>query len=988
MPKNYYRKSGNWRKNKRRKSTDFNGALKALRTLKTDSLIKNLITLVALCGVFGFFVLAIMFAVYSRALPDPNQLTNRSVVQSTKIFDNTGENLLYEIHGGEKRTLMKMQEGFCETDTDIELDEEGIPLFALQATIAAEDHKFCTHKGYSITGLMRAVVFRGTRGGGSTLTQQLIKNAILTNEKTITRKIKELILSVELERRYSKDQILQIYFNEIPYGSTNYGIESASRTYFGKTVKDLTLPEAATLAALPKAPTTYLNNPERLKARRDFILSEMKDLGFITKTEYKNLIEEETPISFHVTDIVAPHFVFFVKEQLEEKYGQKVVEQGGLKVTTTIDYEMQLAAEEAVRSGVDEHGERLGFENASLVAINPKNGHIVSMVGSKDYFDEEIDGSVNVSTRLRQPGSSFKPIVYTAAFDRGYTPNTILWDVNTTFKTDVGDYAPLNYGERESGPVTIRQALQGSLNVPAVKTTYLTGLENAFEFAKKFDYTTFGDLSNYGLSIVLGGAEVKLLEHTNAYAILANNGVGYDEVSILKVEESSGEILEEWEEVDGKQLINSELTHITTNVLSDNNARAFVFGTGSYLQLGERPVAAKTGTTNDARDAWLMGYTPSLAVGVWAGNNDNSTMSDQSGGSSAAGPIWNAFMRSALSGQPIESFPAAEIPTTGKGILDGVMPAQTVTIDRLSGKLASEYTPEEYRETITCMDLHSILHYVNPDDPTGGAPNKPEKDSQYESWEAAIQSWVDRTNEENPDEPQIQRCEAPTEVDDIHTKRNQPKVNLTNTNVNNGRAITTSVSVDAKRPVSRVEYWLDGKYITSSAQSPFSVSFEAPPSFGEGRHTLKAIAFDDVGNNGFDEKNIQLETPPRVAAIAIMEPIDNQTIEKTNEVFSVSLQVRNPTRFDTLSLFAQKRNSTSKQLVGSVLNPTSPFPTIVWTLPEEGDWVLTATAHTPDNQIETTTGVVVHIKEGPNTPTETTEEPTFDPFGLIGEEVE
>ncbi len=985
MSKRYYRQQGDWRSRPSR-STSFSPHLhRFLQSLKKGSLLKNLLTLGLLAFVFGLFILAILFAIYSRDLPDPKELSSRNVIQSTKIFDRTGEHLLYEIHGGQKRTLKKLQESFCGDDDELEFDENGIPLYAVTAIIATEDRKFCTHSGFSMTGLARAVLFGGGRGGGSTLTQQLVKNAILSNERSLVRKVKELILSVELERRYSKDEILQIYFNEIPYGSTNYGIESAAQSYFGKTVGEISLAEAATLAALPKAPTTYLNNPERLRDRRNFILREMNRQGFIAKNEYEAALASDTAIGFNVTDIVAPHFVFYVKEQLEETYGGRVVEQGGLKVITTIDYDLQIAAEEAVRNGVEANGERLGFENAALVAIDPKTGQILSMVGSKDYFDEEIDGAVNVATRPLQPGSSFKPIIYTAAFERGYTPNTVLWDVNTVFPTDVGDYAPKNYGEREHGPVTIRQALQGSLNIPAVKTTYLVGLENAFNFAKRFGYTSFRDFSNYGLSLVLGGAEVELLEHTNAYAVLANEGVFRNPVSILKVETPQGEVMQEWQETSSENVIAPEITRITTNVLSDNASRAYIFGANSYLQLGDRPVAAKTGTTNDARDAWLLGYTPSLAVGVWAGNNDHSAMQDKSGGESAAGPIWNAFMRKALDGKPVESFPPADIPLTGKGVLDGRVPSQTVTIDRASGKLANELTPDSYKETIQCLDFHSILHYVDPADPLGEAPKNPEKDPQYISWETAIGDWVNRKNGENPENPPIRKCSAPTEEDNLHTRANRPDINISRAEVEDGRTLIVEISASAPRPLSRVEYRLDGDYVATSSFYPFSARFEAPPSIGSGSHTLSATVYDDVDNSQTDEVSVSLGEPSRVSAIEMMDPKDEQEIEKTGENYSVSLQVRNPTRFSAVSLFAAPRKTGVRQLVGSVLNPASPFLTIVWSLPDDGDWILTATGETPDNKLETTAGLVVHLREARRilvTDSEKTSS-AFDPFGLL-----
>ncbi|MBI4713649.1 transglycosylase domain-containing protein, partial [Candidatus Uhrbacteria bacterium] len=597
-------------------------------------LVKNLILFAIALGFAGSLFLVGVMAFVSRQLPNPNSLTERSISQTTKIYDRTGEHLLYEIFGSENRTLKKVQEGFCKNTDDIDTDKNGIPLFALQATIAAEDRSFCKHSGFDIKGIVRAFLenLRGNRVGGSTLTQQLVKNAILSNEKTVTRKIKELMLSIELERRYSKDEILQIYFNEIPYGSTYYGIEAASQNLFKKSVNQLTLAEAATLAALPKAPTTYLNNPDRLLARRDYILNEMKDLGFITEEQLVSAKKEITPVKIQLVNIEAPHFVLYVKEQLEQKFGQQVAEAGGLKVITSLNFDYQKIAEEELEKHVNEKGPGLKFSNAALVAIDPKNGQILSMVGSKDFFDETIDGQVNVATRLRQPGSSFKPIVYSKAFELGYTPNTILWDVLTDFPTVTGTYTPHNYDLKEHGPVRLRDALQLSLNIPAVKMLYMVGVENALDFATSLGYTSFGDHSAFGLSLVLGGGEVKLLEHVNAYAAFANEGKQFEPISILKIEDSNGETLEEWKQKEGKKVMDENIARTITNVLSDNNARSPVFGLNSPLQLGDRLVAAKTGTTNNNRDAWLLGYTPSLVVGVWAGNNNNTEMTKSAGG--------------------------------------------------------------------------------------------------------------------------------------------------------------------------------------------------------------------------------------------------------------------------------------------------------------------------------------------------------------------
>ena len=620
------------------------------------------VIVVGLIGVIGF---AILVAWYSRELPDPNNLQERNIAQSTQIYDRTGEHLLYEIHGDENRTLVKLDE---------------LPEYVGWATIVIEDRDFYKHHGFNLKGIFRSFVsniIRGGRAGGSTITQQFVKNSILSPEKTYTRKLKELILSVQLERKFSKDEILQMYLNEIPYGSTNYGIESASQSYFGHTARELTLGEAAMLAALPQSPTRYLNDQEVLTGRAHYILDEMAELGYITAEEADAAKAEDVKIRPQVDNIQAPHFVFYVKQFLSEKYGERAIEQGGLKVISTLDKEMQDIAETAVREHVDAKGASLGLSNGSLVAIDPKTGQVLAMVGSKDFFDDEIDGQVNVALRPRQPGSSFKPIVYTEGFKKGYTADTILWDVFTSFKTAIKNYEPRNYDLSERGPVTVRTALQGSLNIPAVKMLYLAGIDNVLDFAEKLGYTTFGDRSRFGLALVLGGGEVKLLEHTGAYAVFANEGVKQNITPILKVEDPWGKMLEEWKPEDGERVLDENNARLITDVLSDNSARAYVFGTGSNLQLGERPVAAKTGTTNDYRDGWTIGYTPSLAAGVWVGNNDNSPMSAVASGVTGASPIWHNIISELLKNRLPHQFikPSSLVPVEVCS-LNGLLPCE------------------------------------------------------------------------------------------------------------------------------------------------------------------------------------------------------------------------------------------------------------------------------------------------------------------------
>jgi membrane peptidoglycan carboxypeptidase len=974
MSKHTYNRQG-WKNTpKRKRRTQRSGKKKSFKL--QGPILKNILLALVAIGIAGSLVGLGIIAFIARDLPNPNTLTERTISQTTKIYDSTGEHLLYEIFGDENRTLKQIQEGFCDPNTDMEVDPEGIPLYALQATVAAEDRNFCNHSGFDFRGFARAVFqnLLGNRQGGSTLTQQLVKNAILSNEQTITRKIKELILSLELERRYSKDEILQIYFNEIPYGSTYYGIEAAAQNYFDKSAHELTIAEAATLASLPKAPTTYINNPDRLKARRDYILGGMLELGFIDQMEHDLAVASETPVEISYTNIDAPHFVFYVTEQLEETYGRRAVEEGGMRVTTSLDYDMQMIAEEEVANGIEEVGELYNVSNAALVATDPNNGHVLAMVGSRNYFDDEIDGQVNVATRLRQPGSSFKPIVYTKAFEMGYTPNTILWDVKTTFPTVTGNYTPLNYDLQEHGPVRMRDSLQWSLNITAVKALYLVGVENALDFATQLGYTSFEDHSAFGLSLVLGGGEVQLVEHVNTYATFANEGVRQDLVSILKVEDSNGEVLEEWKEKEGERVLDENIARMITHVLKDNESRSAVFGGTSNLQLGDRPVAAKTGTTNDYRDAWLMGYTPSLAAGVWAGNNDNTAMNRGAGGSSVAGPIWNGFMRRALEEEPIEYFTNPVIDQTGVAALDGSITSTTLIVDKASGKIATEYTPESYREERTYAEYHSILHYVTKESPRDGAPEDPNNDPYYEPWEAAIQEWIVAKEEEEGVE--IVNEAPPTEEDDVHVPSNFPTVEITSPDKNDDvdRTITISVDADAPRGISRVEFYIDGQYLGSDTRSPYKLVTDIPSSIGRGVHSIKAIAYDDVDNAGSDTVSINIEEDAGAALLEIIDPNNGQTIERTDETYTIVLSLEDPDKYQSITVYAEELSTGSRSTVGEVVNPDSPFLTLEWNLPTTGTWALSATATDGDSQLSTA-GSLVTITD-PNETTEETSEET------------
>lgn len=929
---------------------------------------KNLWLILIFLVVLGSLLALGLFAIASRDLPSPGSLTQRKISQTTKIYDRTGEHLLYEIAGNQNRTLKQFQVGFCSPkDPKLTFDPKGIPLYAIQATVTAEDRSFCEHSGFDVKGLARAVFLNliGQRVGGSTLTQQLVKNAILSNEKTFTRKIKELILSVELEQKYSKDEILQIYFNEIPYGSSYYGIEAASQNYFGKSVNDLSVAEAATLAALPKAPTTYLNNPDMLKTRRDYILGEMQKLGFIDKATFEKAKAEQTPVNIRLSNITAPHFVMDVKADLEDTYGRRTVEEGGLKVITTLDYKLQQIAEEEVTNGVNAKGSQYGFSNSSLVAEDPHTGQILAMVGSKDFFDKSIDGQVNVATRHRQPGSSFKPIVYTKAFEMGYTPNTVLWDVNTDFPTAVGTYSPHDYDLKERGPLKIRDALQSSLNIPAVKTVYLVGVDNALDFATSLGYDSFSNHANFGMSIVLGGGEVRLIDHVNAYATFANEGKLNEQVSVLRVEDATGNVLEEWKQKDPKQVVDPNAAHMISNVLSDNVARTPIFGPKSNLQLADRPVAAKSGTTNDFHDAWLMGYTPSLAAGVWVGNNNNTAMKNKADGSIVAGPIWNAFMKRALEGTPVEQFPTPDIHPTGKPVLDGSLGAQTLIIDRASGKIATDFTPDTFKETRVYGGYHEILQFVTPSNPQGPAPDHPEQDPQYAAWETGVQNWLNKKQTETG--VQLVTTNPPTEQDDVHIPSNTPTIHLqspSNNTVIDGHSIPVSVSTSAPRGVARVEYYLDDLFIGSiSHQSSFDTTLSIPSTIPKGLHSLKAVAYDDIDNSASDVVSIQTTAEAEDNTFSLTDPKNGQTIDKTTGVYTIVTSLKNPQSIGSVTIFAEQVGSQAKTVIGEFSNPTSPFVTVDWKLPDTGAWVLSASAKPKSGStLITTGGTVVEVQ--------------------------
>lgn len=813
-------------------------------------LVKKLVVAGGILGAAGLIGMTILVAWVSRDLPDPNKLRERQVAQSTKIFDRTGQHLLYEVYQKEKRTV-------------VELDQ--ISPWMAKATVAVEDKAFYEHKGVRIRSILRAGVSNvlnralgvvGIKrqtgsGGASTLTQQAIKNTIVGDERTLTRKIKEAILAIQMERKYSKDDIMKLYLNEILYGLTNYGVEAAAQSYFHKSAKNLTLPEAATLASIPKRPNRYLSDLEALKQRRNLVLFLMWEQGYITEAEKKEAQASELKIARDGGLKDAPHFVLYVRKQLADQFGEQMLGTGGLKVITTIDFDKQKEAEKIVKENGKKFAKEANANNAGLVAADPKTGQILAHVGSRDYFDDAINGQFDVATLGRmQPGSSFKPFVYTLAFQKGFTPDTVLYDVSTQFDVRGGKgYRPRNGYNKEYGLVTMRKALQGSLNISAVKTLYLAGVDEMVEFSKKFGYTTF--TGKAGLSMVLGSEEVNLLEHTFGYATLANNGRHLMPVSILKVENPAGEILYEWMPMEGEEAIKPELAALMASVLSDNAARTYIFGASSNLILPDRPVAAKTGTTQQSEDVWTLGYTPSLVTGVWVGNTPTRQPMAQ-GSNKLAGTIWNQFMRFATKGTPVEQFPAPPASVATKPVLRGSDIGIKLMINQLTGNIATSSTPPELIGERVYLPPHVILHYVRKDDPQGEPPENPADDPQYEHWEQGLQEWIARQQAKGVS---FTLEEPPTVYDAPQSAELLPTLEILMPGpgaVLTSRQLDFSVKAAAPRGVFSVSYFIDGSQIGAANQFPFNYSYYAQK-LAIGEHALRVMARDDLGNTVVQE---------------------------------------------------------------------------------------------------------------------------------------
>ncbi len=891
------------KKNRLKRKNRKERARKIINTILFVSLLLGIFIVAAILGVFAYFL---------KDLPNPDKIAERQIVESTKIYDRTGTVVLYDIHGEEKRTVISFDK---------------MPNSIKEATVAVEDANFYNHFGLDLKGILRAI-FANLRDqtlsqGGSTITQQFIKSSFLGPEKTFTRKIKEAILAIEFEAKYPKDKILEAYLNQIPYGSNAYGIEAAAQTFFNKPSKDLTLAESALLASLPKAPSYYSpygSHLNELKDRQKYVLNRMAELGYITAEDAQKAAEEKLTPAPASTNIKAPHFVMYVKEYLETKYGEDYAEKAGLKVYTTLDWQLQQLAEQTILDGVLSNEKKYKARNAALVATDPKTGQILAMAGSKSYFldpapegctpgkDCLFEPNVNVSISDRQPGSSFKPFAYAVAFEKGFTPKTVLFDLPTEFNPNCPSsagydsyeerkcYNPQNYDGRFRGPTTLQEALAQSLNLPSVKVLYLVGINDTINLAQDMGITTLKDRQRYGLALVLGGGEVKLLNMASAYGVFANDGIQQPATPILKIEDSAGQVVEEWQNKPA-EVLKPEVARTISAILSNNTLRSPVFGSTSPLYLSDRPAAVKTGTTQEYRDAWTIGYTPSLSVGVWAGNNDNTPMTKEGAGLYAAAPLWNTFMQKAyeiknkknnsqivlsqndsnpfndsLKIEPatqnlpafvlpdqIEQFPSPPEFQTDKPVLNGdAFSTKTYKIDSLSGKLATSLTPPELIKEVQYKQAHCLLYYVDKNDPQGAYPANPADDPQFSNWETPVVEWAKRQN--------IFSQPPVNESDDIHTAENQPQIQIISPENNsqiNSRWINIKTQISAPLGVKQVDFFFDDNFIATDPTEPYEMTYNLPKNTASGGHTIKAKIYDTALSR--QETEITIFLPPSMS---------------------------------------------------------------------------------------------------------------------------
>jgi penicillin-binding protein 1C len=807
----------------------------------------------AAISIFGLVVLSIIgffgaFAYFSRDLPQPGQVVRRDGF-STKIYDRNGE-LLFDVFGDERRTPTKI---------------DNIPQELRDATVAIEDKDFYKHSGFDVMTVLRIpynyVFRRGRVVGGSTLTQQLVKNVLLTNERTASRKFKELVLAIQIERTFSKDEILEMYLNEVPYGGTAWGAVSAAELYFNKDVNELTLLESAFLAGLPQRPSVYSPFSGQVdedgqpfwQMRTRGVLNRMREDGYINAEEYDQALEELTDLQFDrgSLEIKAPHFVFYVKEKLSEMYGEELVERGGLKVTTTLDLALQEESQQIVAEEV-EAIENLNITNGASLMMDPRTGEILAMVGSRDYFNNDKGGQFNVvSSGLRQPGSSIKPVTYLGLLRKGYTPASLLVDAPTDFRRNENEkqYTPRNYTGGYMGPVSVRNSLGNSLNVTAVKALALVGVEDFLTLAYDMGLETLAptpeNMRRFGLALTLGGGEVKLLDLVTAYSSFANGGIKVEPVSILSVEDQSGKNIYQHRPVTGRRVMSEGESFLINNILSDNGARTAAFGANSLLNTG-RPIAVKTGTTNDMIDNWTIGWSQEVIVGTWVGNNDNSSMLRVASGVTGASPIWRKTIFAALDAG--YQTPEWEVPDE----------VEQVEVDALSGYPSHDDFPSKMEYVIrgTLPSLPDPIHY---EARTCKGENKlatqamvakgdydkrevidlrvvdPLSEDGVNRWQIGIDQWLEGQDDS--------RYNVPTEYcgdeEDVSVKLERPK----DKDEFKEEEIEVRVRAGSNRGIEKIEIFVNG----NRRETVESSSYDGKIKLGKGQFELYARAYSRDG---------------------------------------------------------------------------------------------------------------------------------------------
>lgn len=864
-----------------------------------------------LVGLFalGVITFAATIAILSIGLPDVSKLENIAAAQSTQIFDREGK-LLYTIHGEENRARVDLKD---------------ISKSLMDATIAIEDDSFYDHGGFDIWALGKVGLYEvfgiGTARGGSTITQQYIKNTFLSAEHSYVRKAKELILSIRLEQTYDKDKIIELYLNRIPYGNNAYGIQKASEIYLDKDAKDLTLAESAVLASLPQAPTRYnpygsnkyshllkeftseeleyrkiegeadleieeyvrgligqyvdLGNGQKIyiPGRSDLVLKRMFDTGKITEDERLSALNSIQKLEFnnYKESIKHYHFVFYIKQQLEEKYGKDIVEQGGLKVYTTLDSDLQDYAEEVAKEKGPYNIKTYGSNNIALMTINAKTGQILAMLGSWDYNNEEIDGKVNVVMRPRQPGSSFKPLVYAQAFYNGYAPGNVIYDVPTKVGSDV----PQNYDGSWQGQITVRRALGQSRNIPAIKAYFLAGQQdNIIDLAIKMGITTLDKKHSYGYPLALGAAEIPLIDMVTAYGTFATGGKRPELSGILKVENANGDILEEWKQPELEEVLDPQIAYMINSILSDRSVAV-----GTKIFVNNKINAAKTGTSTKQNkkdaggskvrpsDGWVLGYTPTIVTGVWIGNTDGTGLGYNADGYTTAAPIWQAVMTKALEKIPNEPFvepegikhvsiskasgklPGADTPASM--IISDIFasfstPTETenlffkVKLDKISGLLANEFTPAETTIEVTYQNYEDIADMFN--------------------WTNEVRSYFGSHSTSTPEGEEgavvgeLRAGVPPKEYDNVHTAetaKRAPSISIispaSQSHISTG---TIDVEVETSSPNGRgrVEFYLDDQKRFFTTTAPFTGKLLIPKGMKPGStHLIVAKIIDALG---------------------------------------------------------------------------------------------------------------------------------------------